>query len=226
MIIGVVGFIGSGKDTVADYLVSHHDFVRDSYAAPLKDAVASIFGWDRELLEGRTNEAREWREQVDEWWTDRLGLQHDIFPITPRYILQQFGTEVLRDHFHEDIWIASLENRARVATKNIVITDCRFPNEFKCLKKAGGKVVRVHRGPDPEWYDYAWEANRGDIEAKFELQKFKVHASETSLVGMKFDYNINNNGTLDDLHLEIDSMIKDLILNCLASKVNLISQSQ
>ena len=81
MIVGFVGFIGSGKDTAADYLVNFHGFRRDSFAATLKDSVACVFGWDRTLLEGRTKESREWREQPDEWWSERLGK-----PITPRYI--------------------------------------------------------------------------------------------------------------------------------------------
>ena len=59
-IIGICGFIGSGKDTAADYLVNFHGFRRDSFAATLKDAVGAVFGWDRELLEGRTKEARAW----------------------------------------------------------------------------------------------------------------------------------------------------------------------
>ena len=67
MIVGFVGFIGSGKDTAADYLVNSYGFRRDSFANTLKDAVANVFGWDRTLLEGRTKEAREWREQVDPW---------------------------------------------------------------------------------------------------------------------------------------------------------------
>ena len=48
MIIGICGFIGSGKDTIADYLVNFHGFRRESFANTLKDAVAAVFGWDRE----------------------------------------------------------------------------------------------------------------------------------------------------------------------------------
>ena len=65
MIIGICGFIGSGKDTIADYLVNLHGFRRESFANSLKDAVAQIFGWDRIMLEGRTKQSREWREQRD-----------------------------------------------------------------------------------------------------------------------------------------------------------------
>ena len=74
MIIGVCGFIGSGKDTIADYLVNFHGFRRESFASTLKDAVSQVFGWDRTMLEGRTKQAREWREQVDPWWAERLNM--------------------------------------------------------------------------------------------------------------------------------------------------------
>ena len=51
MIIGLLGFAGSGKGTVADILVSK-GFKKESFADPVKDAVAAIFGWERSLLEG------------------------------------------------------------------------------------------------------------------------------------------------------------------------------
>ena len=137
MIIGICGFIGSGKDTVADYLVNFHEFRRESFANTLKDAVASVFGWDRTMLEGRTKEAREWREQVDPWWAARL----DMPTLTPRWVLQYWGTEVCRKAFHDDIWIASLENKLRNSRDNIVISDCRFPNEIESLKQAGGSLT-------------------------------------------------------------------------------------
>jgi len=133
VIIGICGFIGSGKDTVADYLVNLHHFRRESFANSLKDAVAQVFGWDRTMLEGRTKQSREWREQPDKWWSARLGRE-----VTPRLMLQLWGTEVCRRGFHDDIWIASLENKLRNSQDDIVITDCRFPNEIKSIKAAGG----------------------------------------------------------------------------------------
>jgi hypothetical protein len=134
MIIGITGFIGSGKDTAANYLVAQHGFRRDSFAGALKDAVAQIFGWDRELLEGLTPEAREWREQVDPWWAKRLSMPR----LTPRYMLQLWGTEICRQGFHDDIWIASMENRLRKTVDDIVISDVRFPNEIAAIRRAGG----------------------------------------------------------------------------------------
>ena len=108
-IIGVCGLIGGGKGTVADILVKDHGFEKVSFADSLKDMIAAVFGWPRHLLEGDTAESREWREQRDDWWAERLNLPW----LTPRWVLQFWGTDVCRENFHEDIWIASLENKLR-----------------------------------------------------------------------------------------------------------------
>ena len=209
MLIGICGFISSGKDTIADYLVNFHEFRRESFANTLKDAVSSVFGWDRILLEGRTKEAREWREQVDPWWAERLNMPN----LTPRLMLQLWGTEVCRKGFHDDIWIASLENKLRNSRDNVVISDCRFPNEIASIKRAGGKVIRVVRGPEPEWYDAAISFNSGPSGnmswalSERKLTQLKVHASETAWVGTKFDHVIDNNGSIQELYDQITSQV-------------------
>lgn len=211
MIIGICGFIGSGKDTIADYLVNIHQFRRESFAGTLKDACAAVFGWDRTMLEGRTKQAREWREQVDEWWSKRLDQA-----ITPRWILQYWGTEVCRRGFHDDIWIASLENKLRTSQDDVVISDCRFPNEIKAIRDQGGIVLRVVRGPEPEWYDHAVNMNRGPERnllwstAKQSMEKYNIHASETAWVGTEFDAVLDNNGTLDELYQQVNDLLQDL----------------
>jgi hypothetical protein len=217
MIIGICGLIGSGKDTIADYLQNIHQFRRESFAHSLKDAVAQIFGWDRELLEGRTKESRHWREQVDPWWAERLKMPN----LTPRHVLQVWGTEVARRSFHDDIWIAALENKLRKTTDDVVISDCRFPNEIKSIRNAGGIVIRVVRGPEPEWYEAALSLNRGPngnitwALSREQLERFKIHASETAWIGTKFDAVIDNNADgLDRLY----SQIKDLVLAHQVSK--------
>jgi hypothetical protein len=206
MIVGICGFIGSGKDTIADYLVNFHEFRRESFANTLKDACSAVFGWDRTMLEGRTKEAREWREQVDPWWSQRLDIPH----LTPRWILQYWGTEVCRRGFHDDIWIASLENKLRSSKDNVVISDCRFPNEITSIRNAGGKIVWVKRGELPEWYNLAVDANLGSTVAANELKMMKIHASETSWVGTEFDYIIENNSSIDQLYHQIKSQVLDL----------------
>ena len=212
MIIGICGFIGSGKDTIADYLVNIHQFKRESFANTLKDAVAQVFGWDRDMLEGRTRQSREWRERVDPWWAKRLNMPD----LTPRWVLQYWGTEVCRRAFHDDIWIAALENKLRSSNDDIVISDCRFPNEIKSIKAAGGIVIRVVRGAEPEWYDAAVSANRGPngnvswALSRAKLERLKVHASESAWVGTKFDAEVDNNSSMDHLLNQINDLVLDL----------------
>ena len=213
MIIAICGLIGSGKDTIADYLQNIHQFRRESFAHTLKDAVAAVFGWDRELLEGRTRESREWRETVDTWWAARL----DMPTLTPRWVLQYWGTEVARKGFHDDLWIASLENKLRNTHDDIVISDCRFPNEIKAVKAAGGVVIRVTRGPEPEWYQLAEIVNRGPTQntqwrlSKTQLDSYGIHASETAWIGTKFDHVVDNNADgLDSLYTQIKNLVANL----------------
>ena len=209
MILGVTGLIGSGKDTIADYLVTEHGFKRVSFAASLKDAVSAVFGWDREMLEGTSKASRIWREEVDTWWATRLNMPH----LTPRWVLQHWGTDVLRNHFHTDIWVASVENKLRQTTDDIVITDCRFSNEVDAIKNAGGTTCRVFRGDNPEWYQAAVDYNKGpDGNSKWALSKLvldkaQVHASEYSSVGLNYDHFIHNDGTIDDLQEQVNQLL-------------------
>jgi hypothetical protein len=198
MIIGICGLIGAGKDTAADYLVNFHEFRRDSFAATLKDAVASVFGWDRELLEGRTKTAREWREQIDSWWAARLNIPN----LTPRLMLQLWGTEVCRRGFHDEIWIASVENKIRQSKDNIVISDCRFPNEIASIRRAGGRVIRITRGQNPDWFAVA----RRNPEL-MPIQYPEVHASEYSWAATDFDFVIDNNGSIEDLYAQLKNLV-------------------
>jgi dephospho-CoA kinase len=178
-IIGVCGYIGSGKDTLADILIKERGYIKLSFASALKDAVSAIFGWDRNMLEGATSESRLLREQVDEWWSQRLNIP----ALTPRWILQNLGTDILRDKFHPDIWLASLERKIIGLSKNnIVITDCRFDNEYQVLKRLGAKIVRIDR-----------HCTISSIN----------HSSENSWQNFAFDFIIENNSTLDDLREKV-----------------------
>jgi hypothetical protein len=207
MIIGIAGFQGSGKDTIADYLCNIYGFKRDSFAATLKDAVAAVFGWDRELLEGRTTESRQWRETVDPWWATRLAMPN----LTPRLVLQLWGTEVARQAFHDDTWIASLECKLAKAHNDIVITDVRFPNEIKAVKDAGGIVIRVIRGPEPEWYELAVAANQQVYPAMVMMQEKGIHPSEWAWIGTEFDAVLDNNADgLDPLFAQVKQLVEEL----------------
>jgi hypothetical protein len=201
MIVGFVGLIGSGKDTAADHLVTAWGFKRDSFANSLKDAVADIFHWDRELLQGQTAESRAWREQVDDWWAERLGIPH----LTPRWVLQFFGTDVCRDYFSNDIWVASLERKLMQSKDNVVISDVRFPNEIHAIKDAGGVIIRLQRGDNPIW----WSTARKDALAMDRLWP-EIHASEWSWICSGEDYVVHNDGSIADLCMSLNKVIDSM----------------
>lgn len=191
MLIGIVGLIGSGKDTVAQRFVDKHGFRRDSFARSLKDAVAAMFNWDREMLEGNTTQSREWREKPDAFWSKKFGKD-----VTPRWVLQYFGTEVMRENMHDAIWIDSCLGRYN--GKATVISDTRFPNEVDQIRSRGGKIIRVKKGADPEWFTNYVEGN---------IQPTGVHSSEYVWARSDFDHVIENNGTIEELYSKIDDLV-------------------
>lgn len=203
MIISLSGLIGSGKDTVAEMLVNDHGFKRDSFARTLKDAVSVIFGWDREMLEGKTKEAREQREQIDIWWSARLGIPE----LSPRWVLQHYGTEIMRTHFHTDIWVASLENNLlKNPAENIVISDARFVNELNMLKSLEAEMICVARGDKPTWWNIAEKAHTDTIAMAYMVNS-KIHRSEWDWADYKFDDIIYNNGSLEDLKDTVNDIV-------------------
>ena len=198
MIVGFVGLIGSGKDTAADLLVNDFGFKRDSFANTLKDAVSKIFHWDRDMLQGLSAESRAWREEVDDWWAQRLGIPH----LTPRWVLQFFGTDVCRDYFSHDIWAASLERKLMQSKDNVVISDVRFANEIHAIKDAGGTIVRLQRGVLPIW----WDTARSNPELMLSAYP-DVHSSEWAWISSGEDVVIHNDGTILDLAVNLRIVI-------------------
>jgi hypothetical protein len=190
MIIGICGLIGSGKDTVAQQLIDNHNFVKISFADKLKDAVAVMFNWNRELLDGKTDESRAWREKEDAYWTAETGRS-----ITPRLVLQEFGTECMREGFFDGIWVSlTKQHILNNPDKNFVLPDTRFPNEAKMLYEIGGEVWRVKRGQDPVWFRIYQDVG---VEPK------DVHPSEWAWAHTKFTQTIENNGTLEQLRNQV-----------------------
>jgi hypothetical protein len=218
MIVGLVGWIGSGKGTVADILVDHHDFFKESYANSLKGACSAIFGWDRKFLEGDTSESRLWREQPDKWWSEKLGRE-----FSPRLALQLMGTEAGRDVFHPDLWVHTVMRRCNQAPwNNYVIADVRFPNEIKSIQESGGKIVWVRRGELPEWYSCALKQNKTPedelwvLEDKNELMEQKypdVHYSEWAWIGCSYDISFDNNGPIEELRSKVDFLVDSIYNN-------------
>lgn len=195
MIIGICGFEGAGKDTVANYLVAHYGFTKLSFAAVLKDITAALFDWPRALLEGDSAESRSWREVVDPWWAEKLGMPG----FTPRLALQLLGTNVFRQHFHSDIWLFALERRFQ-KYKHVVVSDCRFPNEIAMIQGLGGQIWRVDKQKKPDWYDdYVYR----------QIVPVGVHPSCYMWIQCTYNLVLLNHGDLDHLYSHIKKYVED-----------------
>lgn len=208
-LIGICGLKGSGKDTIAKMLPI--EWKKMAFADTLKDITATLFGWDRFMLEGSTEQSRKWREEVSNYWSKELGIAN----FTPRLALQTLGTDVFRDHFNQDIWVKVLKHKIINSNDNIVVTDVRFPNEVEMIKSVGGKIVQVIRGDLPEWWPVAEELNNKHIYGPNDLEKWKclegIHPSEYSLAGIiNPDYIIHNDLDLEFLHKKVDDMLDRL----------------
>lgn len=212
MIIGICGLIGSGKGTVADVLVNEHGFTKISFADKLKDGVSTIFGWNRDMLEGDTVESREWRDKADDFWSSETGRK-----ITPRLVLQLFGTDCMRNGFYDGVWVSLVKKTIlENPQNNYVIPDVRFPNEVDVIKKdLNGKVWQVRRGELPLWWATAQGINENwdSVTESHSMNVIfpEVHQSEWRWVtkDTNFDKIIVNNSTLDELKLEVESSVNN-----------------
>jgi len=191
VLVGICGFKGSGKDTVALHLCEKYGFYQLSFANILKRVTSIIFGWDYEMLLGLTEESRIKREEVDEWWTEKLNLGVDI---TPRNIMQFLGTDLFRDQFHKDIWVLQVERqmyniRKEFGHTKFVISDCRFENEIEWMKLfSNHKIIHIHR--DSHYYNI--------IDS--------LHISETEWLNHKCHYELLNDGTITKLYDSINKL--------------------
>lgn len=221
-IIALMGSKGAGKNTVAefvkDYETKYDEVFILSFADALKDAVSAIFNFRRDLLEGETKESREWREIEIPYLSDVMKRK-----VTPRYLLQIIGTDILRKHLYDDLWVDSvlvkihnLEDLAKKTHKRhlYIITDCRFANEIFKLSQSGNNVKYVEvdrRSRNSYIYNLAYKHNTTwnpfvRLYCRWKLRK--VHRSEWDWIGVVKDpillYNI---GTLENLEELVKSTL-------------------
>ena len=214
MIIGINGKIGSGKDTIGkiiqhltsewgdeefqdtDMLDVRSNWEIKKFAGKLKTIASILTGIPVENFE-----YQEYKKTLlgPEWGTVKENPLNSIpafedidfnHLMSVRELLQKLGTEAMRDGLHANVWVNALF--ANYTDKNNwCITDMRFPNEMKAVEDKGGITIRVNR-------PYSTVVGQGNGNpATFSQTQF--HPSETALDGAKFTYEINNDGTMEDL---------------------------
>lgn len=139
MLIGITGHKNSGKDTVGKILTAEHGFVRFGFADPLKEMALAI---DPYVLDFDDSPCRLGELVARYGWEYAKGLD------TVREFLQRLGTEGVRDHLGENIWVDATMQRVDSMFKagfDVVVTDVRFPNEAAAIRRRGGAIWKLHR---------------------------------------------------------------------------------
>lgn len=197
-----------------DYKFTFEDFVEKAwseemlsgykikkFASNLKDISCLLLGCSRADLEDR-----DFKDSVlgEEWWyfdsisgkipyRDTLDTNVPLIKPTVRQFLQQLGTNALRNVIHENVHVNALfgtynaEKMDQRSPSRWIITDTRFPNELQAIKDRNGIIIRIDRPSKMSWMD--------------------VHESEITLLNSRFDYEINNNGSIDDLIVKIKNVL-------------------
>jgi hypothetical protein len=193
LIIGICGYKGSGKDTIADYIQNQYGFTKLSFGSKIKDIVSILFGWNRTLIEGDTDFSRVYREMEDPWLSEKLKME-----ITPRKMLQYVGTDLLRNHLSNDIWVYALEKELS-SFELVIVSDVRFENEFDMIQRHNGFIISVERDLTHDITD--------------------THESEHIWKKCldKVNFSIKNDSTKDMLYSKIDEIMANILLNNMTS---------
>lgn len=202
MIIGLSGYAKSGKDTVADMIISSRkeQWEVKKFSGKLKEIASLLTGIDVNKFEDQEFKERlmpiEWVEK----WMDNTTMHYKLMKV--RDFLQRLGTDAIRDGLHKDTWVNALMADYKPTQfqwsdgplggykdgpmPNWIITDCRFPNEFRSIKDEGGVIIRIERDG---------------------VKPVNAHPSETALDSFEFDFEIENNGSLEDLRRSVTFML-------------------
>jgi dephospho-CoA kinase len=189
--IGISGKIGSGKDTSALELrtiINNHfknevikpDVYIRYFADPLKEITSILSGVEINKL--YTQEGK--------------NIYVESFEMTTGEMLQKIGTDVMRNHFDNDIWIKALLNNYYTYPKNtiFILPDVRFENEYNLVNE-NGIMIRINGDPALVRANSNRDLN---------------HISETALDNADFEYVINNNGTLTELIEKLEEIFSEI----------------
>lgn len=141
MIIGLQGYAGSGKSTVADYLAKRHGFARRHIKSPLS-------GMTHSLLYDIGIEDAEERERYVDGDLKRTPIAA-LGNRTPTEIQQFLGTEFGRNFIHPDLWL-DIWSAWAAGHERVVQESVRFANEAeRCdviweVRRPGYEALNAH----------------------------------------------------------------------------------
>lgn len=188
--IGICGQANSGKDTLSRLLkdkfskTENISYKNIAFADPIKSMIRLMFP---ELPEEYLTGSSFYRSKTIP------GAFKDGQPLTVRQLLIDLGTGLGRS-YKESIWIDAFQhafNQSILTHNMIVVSDCRFINEFNKLKELNFYIIKLNRNTN----------NKINHISETDQNSIPLH---------KFDYVLDNNGTLQDLELHVDNIVKNI----------------
>lgn len=185
IIVALIGHKRSGKDTAAFFFKKYFAFQKYAFADSVREVCKAFFGWSLDTFEDN-------KEEVDPIWG-----------ISKRQALQFMGTEVgrrllpetfpsLKKVIGDEIWIKRFEQTFLQSTKNFVISDLRFENEFQSVKNLTSKsfFIGIHRP----------------------IIKTDLHESESYIDGLhqQCDFHVDNNSSIVDYFQKLHQVEREI----------------
>lgn len=197
-IICVAGKKGSGKDAFCDILVEKYGFTKLAYADALKQMCLPLIHAIFPDLSHITLEMMYDRVEKERVYPDHVFAGK---PFSIRWFLQFIGTDVVRVHLSEDVWVDHVLSKMRTIIENpdsphirICVSDCRFTNEVdRCrsltssVRGLKAKSVRIYRQLSSETLS-------------------SQHVSEEN--NFETDYNVDNSGSFENLERQALEIIR------------------
>lgn len=227
VIICMSGKAGSGKDTVADYLVKNHDFKRMAFADPLRDIVQLVFVmdkenvWDRKLRElplkdfpnHATNDIVKWYYNegfinFPNITKDELSVLKESYNWTGDMI-----TSMSRDEMYWSVR-KLLQFIGTEMFRNLINRDIWVKNFISRIEPGTNYVVTDAR------FINEIECIKKHFGGKIMFIEVKRQGCDGVSVGIKnheseryslpSDVILENNGTIEELYCKVEDFLKDI----------------
>lgn len=183
-IIGIAGFAGSGKTSLAEHLLRAHGYTIKPFAAGLKAGVRAAFDLRLDHTDGKSKE---------------VPLPH-LCGATPRKLMQALGNQ-MRVAVDDRIWLEAWRNSC-AGIDEVVVPDVRYLNEAELIHACGGMIIRAEGRRGGQVY-------RPTVAQRLRDVWFPPHVSERPLPARVVDHVIDTSGRIEDSWLQLDRILED-----------------
>lgn len=127
---------------------------------------------------------------------------------------QQWLAKVLRQRFGNNILGEAIVKKIKnIKRGTIILNGVRVWEEFKMIKKLGGKIIYITADSKIRWQRVTRRGEKKDDKTSYQkFLKMEKAASEILIpqIGKKADFKIENNGSIKDFHQKIESILEKI----------------